>query len=194
MTGVGQMLLVLGFILVFGYFTAAGANTFERDVSDVKGATWGQFSLLVTGAIGAAAVSYRQPLAAGNGTVAAIALLCSVSLYEWARWTIRDRNFHIAFSGAVPEAVCDGGPYAYVRHPVYLSYMLAFIALAIAFPSLPAMAVLFFNAGLYVHAARDDERSLAESDLGQAYSAYRTRAGMFLPRLRRRAGGQDGMP
>ena len=194
MTSVGQVLLVFGFILAFGYFTAAGATTFEWHVSDVKGATWGQFSLLVTGAIGTVALGYSQPLAPVNGAVAAFVLLCSVSLYEWARRTIRERRFHIAFSGEVPEAVCDSGPYAYVRHPVYLSYLLAFLALPIAFPRLPALAVLLFNLGLYVLAARDDERSLAESDLAESYAAYRVRTGMFVPLLRRRARSHDGEP
>jgi protein-S-isoprenylcysteine O-methyltransferase Ste14 len=177
------MLLVLGFILVFGYFTAAGATTFERDESDVKGAMWGQFSLLVTGAIGTAGLSYRQPLATANGAAAAVVLLCSVVLYEWARRTIRERRFHIAWSGDVPGELCDCGPYARVRHPVYLSYMLAFLAVPIAFPMLATAAILLFNVALYVHAARDDERSIDESDLKPAYAAYKACTGMFFPRV-----------
>jgi protein-S-isoprenylcysteine O-methyltransferase Ste14 len=185
MTSVSQMLLALGFIFVFGYFTAAGASIFERDESDVKGMMWGQFSLLVTGAIGAALLSFRQVLHPVNGIVAAILLLGAVSLYEWARRTIRERRFHIGWSGDVPDAVCDKGPYAFVRHPVYLSYMLAFLAVPIAFPRLPTLAILVFNVGLYIHAARDDERSIEASGLRQAYAAYRARTGMFVPRLRR---------
>ena len=80
MTSISQMLLALGFILVFGYFTAAGANTFERDVTDVKGAMWGQFSLLFTGAIAVVALSFGQPLDPLNGVAAAIVLLLSASL------------------------------------------------------------------------------------------------------------------
>jgi|SRR5690606_32256771 len=185
MTGAAQSVLVLGFLLVFVYFTAAGANTFERDDSDVKGATLGQASLLGTGAIATALLSYGQPLRAPNGAVAAALLAGSLMLYEWARRTIRDRRFHIGWSGDVPEALCDEGPYAWVRHPVYLSYMLAFLATFAAFPRLATLAVLLLNAALYVQAARDDERSLAASALGEDYAAYKARTGMFLPRARR---------
>ena len=185
MTSISQLLLVLGFILVFGYFTAAGASTFERDDSDVKGATLAQFSFLFTGAIATALLSFRQVLHPPNGIAAAILLLGSVALYEWARRTIRERRFHIAWSGEVPEAVCASGPYAFVRHPIYLSYVLAFLAVPIAFPRLLTLAILLLNLALYVHAALDDERSIAVSDLREAYAAYRTRTGMFVPRLRR---------
>lgn len=184
MTSPHQLALVIGFILVFSYFLVRGAATFERDDSDVKGAGWGQFSLFVTGALGTALLSYRQVLHPPNGVTAAVILLGSLALYEWARRTIRDRRFHIAFSGDVPDAVCEEGPYAFVRHPVYLSYMLAFLAVPIAFPMLATLAILVFNVGLYLHAARDDERSLAESGLGEAYAAYRRRTGMFFPRWR----------
>jgi protein-S-isoprenylcysteine O-methyltransferase Ste14 len=179
------MVLVLGFILAFGYFTAAGAQTFVWDITDVKGATLGQFSLLCTGAIATALLGYRQVLHPANGIAAALLLLSSVALYEWARWTIRERRFHIGWSGDVPDAVCDTGPYAHVRHPVYLSYMLAFLAAAIAFPRLPTLAIFLFNVALYAHAARDDERSIGASELKGAYAAYKERTGMFVPRWRR---------
>lgn len=189
MTSLSQLVLVFGFILVFGYFTAAGASTFERDDSDVKGATLGQFSLLFTGAIATALLSYRHVLHPPNGIAAGILLLSSVALYEWARRTIRERRFHIGWSGEVPEVVCESGPYAFVRHPVYLSYMLAFLAVPIAFPMLATLAIFMLNVALYVHAARDDERSMDASELTHAYAAYRGRTGMFLPRLRRASRG-----
>lgn len=179
------MLLVLGFILVFGYFTQIGASTFEHDESDVKGATLAQFSFLITGAIGTGLLSYRQVLHPLNGVAATAILLASVSLYEWARRTIRGRRFHIGWSGDVPDAVCDSGPYTFVRHPVYLSYMVAFLAVPVAFPRLPTLAIFLFNVALFAHAARDDERSLAASELQQAYAAYKERTGMFIPRMRR---------
>lgn len=185
MTSLSQLLLVLGFILVFGYFTAAGASTFERDESDMNGATLAQFSFLVTGAIAPALLSFRQVLHPPNGIAAVILLLCSVALYEWARRTIRERRFHIGWSGDVPGELCDSGPYAFVRHPVYLSYVLAFLAVPIAFPMWSTLVILVFNVALYVHAARDDERSIDASELGQAYAAYRGRTGMFVPRLGR---------
>ena len=185
MTSAYQLVMAAAFILAFCYFMAAGARTFEWHVSDVAGATLGQFSHLVTGAIGTAFVSYRHQLAPMNGIAAAAILLASLLLYEWSRRTIRERRFHIAWSGEVPDTVCEAGPYAYLRHPVYLSYVLAFLALLVAFPRFLTGVIFLFNCALYAHAARSDERDLAASELKDAYAAYKARTGMFFPRWRK---------
>jgi len=65
--------------------------------------------------------------------VVAFLALCSVVLYEWTRRTVVDRNFYVGLAGEVPGAVCDAGPYRYVRHPFYLSYIVAFVGVAVAF-------------------------------------------------------------
>jgi protein-S-isoprenylcysteine O-methyltransferase Ste14 len=109
--------------------------------------------------------------------------LCSVMLYEWSRRTVVDRNFYIALAGEVPPAVCDVGPYRYVRHPFNLSYMVAFVGVAVAFPSLIVAGVCALNIGLFVHMAIDDERVLLASTIGADYRTYKERVGMFLPRF-----------
>jgi len=83
----------------------------------------------------------------------------------------------------VPAAVCDAGPYQFIRHPFYLSHMVAFLSAAIAFPSLPTTAVSIASIGLFVYMAFDDERILLRSELAADYQTYRKRIGMFLPRL-----------
>ena len=61
-------------------------------------------------------------------------LALSVALYEWARQTIWGRRFGLGWGDHVPEALCASGPYRYIRHPIYLSYLLAFLAVLIALP------------------------------------------------------------
>jgi protein-S-isoprenylcysteine O-methyltransferase Ste14 len=83
----------------------------------------------------------------------------------------------------VPEAVCRSGPYKFVRHPFYLSYVVAFLGVVAAFPSLATGCVCVLNIGLFLYLAFDDERVLLLSPLAADYRAYRMRAGMFLPRV-----------
>jgi protein-S-isoprenylcysteine O-methyltransferase Ste14 len=64
--------------------------------------------------------------------------------------------------------------------------MVAFLAVAVAFPSLIVVGVCVLNMGLFVYMALDDERVLLVSPLGANYLAYRGRVGMFVPRFRRR--------
>jgi protein-S-isoprenylcysteine O-methyltransferase Ste14 len=87
----------------------------------------------------------------------------------------------------VPEALCDEGPYRYIRHPIYLSYALAFLAVLVALPHWITALTFLFNFALTVGAARSDERVLAASALAADYASYRERTGMFLPRINRSA-------
>lgn len=79
--------------------------------------------------------------------------------------------------------MCEAGPYRYVRHPFYLSYIVAFVGVAVAFPSLIVVAVCLINVGLFVYMAVDDERVLLASAMAVDYERYRMRVGMFLPRF-----------
>jgi protein-S-isoprenylcysteine O-methyltransferase Ste14 len=83
-------------------------------------------------------------------------------------------------------AVCVTGPYRYVRHPFYLNYMLAFLGVAVAFPSLKVVGVCALDIGLSVYMAIDDERMLLASPIAVNYRVYRGRVGMFVPRFRER--------
>jgi len=125
--------------------------------------------------------AYSQALWAGG----AILALCSFVLYESARRVVTGRGFCVALSGEVPPTICTLGPYRYIRHPVYASYLLAFLGFVVAFPSVVSAAVFAGNLVFFVIAAAYEERTIAQSPLAQAYAAYRQVAGMFLPRFGR---------
>jgi protein-S-isoprenylcysteine O-methyltransferase Ste14 len=141
----------------------------------------------MTGTIGTILLGYHSAIPVGRAVASGAMMVCAVALYEWTRHTIKDRRFHIAWSGQVPAAVCEEGPYRYVRHPAYASYVLAFAAIPVALPGWIGLAIFLFNAGLFAHAARDDERSMAASTLAAEYARYKARVGMFVPRLRKTA-------
>jgi hypothetical protein len=69
------------------------------------------------------------------------------------------------------------------RNPWAQLVPLAFLGVAIAFPSAIVSAVCAINIGLFVYMAIDDERVLRQSPLAADYKSYRMRIGMFLPRL-----------
>jgi protein-S-isoprenylcysteine O-methyltransferase Ste14 len=83
----------------------------------------------------------------------------------------------------VPEAVCEEGPYRYMRHPFYLSYVLASLGMLIATLNLIAAAAFTFNFMVFSYMARDDEQTLKASLPGRDYAACRQRVGylMLLP-------------
>jgi protein-S-isoprenylcysteine O-methyltransferase Ste14 len=104
-------------------------------------------------------------------------------LYEWTRRAVLGRIFYTGLSGEVPETVCKQGPYKYVRHPFYMSYMTAFLGMVTAFPAPVTGTLCVLNIAFFVNMAFDDESVLARSKLAADYGEYKTSAGMFLPRL-----------
>ena len=168
----------------FVWFTLLARRTFLVPNRGLPGLILGGVSMVSgfalagwTGLHGA----YVQALWAGG----AILAICSVVLYESARRVVTGRGFCSVLSGEVPPAVCTVGPYRHIRHPVYTSYLLAFLGFVVAFPGLPSAAVFAGNLVFFVLAAAHEERTIAHSPLAQAYASYRQVAGMFLPRFGR---------
>jgi protein-S-isoprenylcysteine O-methyltransferase Ste14 len=177
------LLLLLGGVFV--HFMVAGSRTFYFKESEREGpgAYLAQFSFLVCGTMLTWGVGLRMPMPLADQVPAALLLMASLSLYEWARHTIWGRRFGIALGDHVPEALCEAGPYRYIRHPIYLSYVLAFLAVLVALPHWVTALSFLANLAVFVIVARSDERVLAGSALASDYAAYRERTGMFLPRF-----------
>jgi protein-S-isoprenylcysteine O-methyltransferase Ste14 len=183
------LLLLLGGVFI--HFMHAGARTFYFKNADNEPGAWvAQFSFLITGSIATWWLGILTPIPVVNQVAAWPLLIASIALYEWARHTIRGRRFGLALSDHVPEELCDAGPYRYIRHPLYLSYVLAFLAVLIALPLWVTALTFLFNFVLSVAAARNDERVLAASALAVDYAAYRERTGMFLPKFSRPVPGR----
>jgi protein-S-isoprenylcysteine O-methyltransferase Ste14 len=186
----GILLLILG--AAFVHFMIAGGRTFHFEETDKEGpgAYLAQFSFLVSGTMLTWAVGLRMPMPVVNQTASALLLVASLALYEWARHTIWGRRFGIALGNHVPAALCEAGPYRYIRHPIYLSYVFAFLAVLVALPHWATALSFLANLAVFVVTARSDERVLADSPLAADYAVYRRRTGMFFPKFSSAAPGR----
>jgi protein-S-isoprenylcysteine O-methyltransferase Ste14 len=169
----------------FMFFWTVGAKVFLVPALADDGATLGQLSFF-SGAFVILWIGLLHGVDVLKGSIGIGISASSIALYLWTRRTIGPGHLYVALGGEVPGAVCESGPYRYLRHPFYLSYLVAFAAMMIAFPSKLSIAVGVLNGILFVYMAFDDERTLTKSPLGSAYAAYRDRVGwlFFLP-LRR---------
>src|ERR1041384_7001731 len=156
----------------FLWFVMLARRTFRVPELGGPGMILGGIALMSGLALGAWAMAHgvygQVPWAIGT-----VLMICSVFLYESARHVITGRGFCVALSGEVPPAVCAEGPYRYIRHPVYTSYLLAFLGFAVAIPALPSAAVFAGNLVFFVVVAVFEERTIAHSALAQAYATYR---------------------
>jgi protein-S-isoprenylcysteine O-methyltransferase Ste14 len=85
----------------------------------------------------------------------------------------------------VYEPKCDTiltqGPYRVIRHPIYLSYSLAWSAAPVATHNLILAVSAVVMITCYVISAREEERRLALGSKGKEYAAVRARTWRMIP-------------
>lgn len=177
-----RLAFIFWMVSSFLYFMTAGANVLTAPNLRDNSAMLGQISFL-SGMLCVLFMGLFYGLWVPPALRGAILTLGSLMLYESGPPHSIDRNFYVGLSGEVPAAVCDVGPYRFLRHPLYLSYMTAFLGVAVAFLSLIVVEVCVLNIVSFAYMAVDDERALLGSALSADYKRYKTRVGMFLPRL-----------
>ena len=99
--------------------------------------------------------------------------------------TSRQARLRFAFDPEHPASLLSTGPYRYVRHPFYVSYIIFWTGWSIAAWSLIVVIIPPVFLYLYWQAARMEERNFAASPLAQNYESYRAQVGFFFPRLSR---------
>lgn len=95
----------------------------------------------------------------------------------------RAARLRMAFDAGNPRGLVTEGPYRYVRHPFYVSYLIYFSGFAIATWSWIALGPLVVLLAIYIRAARMEEGKFANTPMSAEYEAYRRRTGMFVPRI-----------
>jgi protein-S-isoprenylcysteine O-methyltransferase Ste14 len=78
------------------------------------------------------------------------------------------------------------GPYAHVRHPQYVGFILVMFGFLLQWPTLLTLAMFPILVWMYVRLARQEERE-ALAALEEAYARYAERVPGFIPRLHRLA-------
>jgi protein-S-isoprenylcysteine O-methyltransferase Ste14 len=121
-------------------------------------------------------------------SVAALCCLASLTLFWWSVQANKRHPLTLAFSADEPAFVQTRGPYHYVRHPFYLSYLLFWFGTAFLFAGLSHWVMPVTMAVLYVVAARREELKFMNSSLAASYAEYRARTGVLLPRIHRHGG------
>lgn len=105
----------------------------------------------------------------------------SLLLFWWAIFTARNLDF--AFSDKVGNIVTTG-PFRFVRHPFYSSYILVWVGSTLLFNSLILWITLMYLMAFYFLSARKEERVILLSEHSSKYEKYIQNVGMFLPRIK----------
>ena len=109
--------------------------------------------------------------------------LASMWLFYAAIRASREARLKMAFDVENPHGLVTTGPYRYLRHPFYTSYLIFWVGFAVATWSawtlLPLAIILF----IYVRAALGEEAKFSRTPMAEEYAAYRQRTGFFWPKF-----------
>lgn len=122
-----------------------------------------------------------------RGVSGAILYLGALGLFWWSIKTSLLHPLSAAFSPDLPVHLVAHGPYRIIRHPLYCSYLLCWLAGWVVTGRLwlaPTVAVML---GIYLVAASREESKFMRSPLREAYQQYRANTGLLFPNpLKRR--------
>jgi protein-S-isoprenylcysteine O-methyltransferase Ste14 len=115
----------------------------------------------------------------------------ALAIFAFGIWALRSIPGVSPGHYVLPDqTVVTRGAYGFVRHPLYLQAILVWLTVALGFSSVTALVItLLYVIPAYVVFARSEEKMMLER-LSEAYSSYRERVGMFLPRLRKASGNR----
>jgi protein-S-isoprenylcysteine O-methyltransferase Ste14 len=145
----------------------------------------GMLAISVVGVLALAAVQvelWRLPPGPAAAVWSISLMAAALALFTWAIAATRRARLALAFSAEAPTALLRHGPYRWVRHPFYASYVLFWLGCVVAAPSPPVLVVVAAMILLYVVACRREEARFLASPLAAEYRAYRRQAGALLPR------------
>lgn len=173
---VGGSTLIVFVVALQNFFvqppTLSRPQRLFQDLSVLVGLTHG-FALLV--------LNTATDFWAGVGIgMYSVSLALFLSAIEAARRTPMTRTF-------VYEPKCDTilqtGPYKVIRHPIYVSYALAWLAAPVAMHSVVLGVTAVVMIGCYVASAREEERRLATGRRAAEYEKYRASTWRMIPFL-----------
>lgn len=97
--------------------------------------------------------------------------------------------WRVLYEAQRAHALAVSGPYAAVRHPQYVAFLLILLGFLLQWPTLLTLVMFPILAVMYVRLARREEREVL-AEFGDRYRAYAAATPAFLPRLGRRARGR----
>jgi protein-S-isoprenylcysteine O-methyltransferase Ste14 len=141
--------------------------------------------------IAAAAVAdlydFAEPFSAVSDTTRIVGVVIALGGFASTEWAVvaMGASWRVDVDESAPTRLVTGGPFQFVRNPIYSSMVVLALGLALMVP----MALSFVGAGLVFLALELQVRVLEEPHLlrvhGEAWIAYASAVGRFVPGMGR---------
>ena len=93
------------------------------------------------------------------------------------------RAWNALYAAQRDHALATTGPYARIRHPQYVAFILIMLGFLLQWPTLLTLAMFPILVWMYVRLARREEREV-RAEFGEAYARYAHMTPAFVPRPR----------
>ena len=110
-------------------------------------------------------------------------------------FVVLSKAWPVLWAAQREQRLATTGPYARVRHPQYLGFLLIMAGFLLQWPTLLTLLMFPILVVAYTRLAISEEREV-RAEFGPRYEEYAARTPRFIPRLRRQAthGGASGSP
>src|SRR5680860_803716 len=105
--------------------------------------------------------------------------LLSFAFITGGFWLIASA-WRVLYAAQQQHSLATTGPYAHVRHPQYVGFVLIMFGFLLQWPTLLTLAMFPVLVWMYVYLARQEERE-ARAQFGEAYVEYARRVPAFVP-------------
>jgi protein-S-isoprenylcysteine O-methyltransferase Ste14 len=168
-------------ITAFGSFAWSVRGVFRRVGEAGRGLLVVKLAAVVSAVVEILVLTRHNAVEGIAGVVGCALFTASLSLFYRCVRTNAKRPLSLAYSADTPIHLVTSGPYRVVRHPFYVSYLIAYAAGLVASREPLLLIVVTVMTAIYHHAARVEEAKFTNSSLASAYERYRERTPMFVP-------------
>lgn len=110
--------------------------------------------------------------------------IMSLGLFLKTVSVVRAQSFSVIFDQEKPTGLFTEGPYKWIRHPFYTSYILVYLSFLLTSRDTLLWCLGLFIIGYYYFASRMEENSFLQSALADSYRTYQKTTGRFFPSLK----------
>jgi protein-S-isoprenylcysteine O-methyltransferase Ste14 len=107
--------------------------------------------------------------------------LASYALLGGGFWLLSS-SWNVLYHAQRREALATAGPYARIRHPQYLAFVLILLGFLLQWPTLLTLVMFPILVAMYARLAVTEEAEMRQR-FGAAFEAYAARTPRFLPAL-----------
>jgi protein-S-isoprenylcysteine O-methyltransferase Ste14 len=103
-------------------------------------------------------------------------------LFIFGGFYLLSKSWHVLYEAQRKEQLANTGPYAKIRHPQYVAFVIIMTGFLPQWPTLVTLLMFPILVAIYVYLARQEEQD-SEKQFGQAWLEYAARTPRFVPKL-----------